>query len=80
MVFVVNAVEDGPSNWAAFQAAAERLNGTMTTSTSSMMDTSTSSLSSSPSSRRNSGSASFQHKVVESSFAFVAVAIGALLV
>jgi len=75
MVFVVNAVEDGPNNWAAFQSAAERFNGTMTPS---MTLTSTSS-SPSPSSGGTGGSVSPRYGVTHYSLAFVAFAIGALL-
>lgn len=33
MVFAVNAVEDGPNNFTAFQALVKQLNGTESTST-----------------------------------------------
>lgn len=42
MVFSVNAVESSANNFAAFQANAERLNGTSTTSTTTTSTTSSS--------------------------------------
>ena len=39
MVFAANAVESGPNNFEAFQALAERINGTSSNSTSSTAGT-----------------------------------------
>lgn len=72
MVFSANAIESGPNNFAAFQALAEQLNGTSTSTSSA-----TSSSSSTTSSQHSSGTQLNRGAGVALSFA--ALLLGVLL-